>query len=308
MHEPLVDHGVLFVVSGRKHLNVLVVAIWSLRRHWQGPIHVAVGDEHAEPVVRLIAKDKRLDGLYGDITWKRWQPPTGNHGDGYRQKTFMDGLTIFGSTIFLDADTLVRGSIEPLFTPKPYGVTLTQFADWKSNGRKISGRIEGWKDVAAGDVAKMQAEPLPAINTGVLSWRWGDEAEAFFREWKELTAKKPVFINDELAAQLIFHRHAVRVLDSRWNCSPIHDRRKDGVVLHFHGKKHVNREQGRAIWLPAYDQCVRENIAGIADWTATEIDGDRRLRQYLDGRDGAGTLNGDEDEETVPFVEEDSLR
>ena len=308
------DFGVLYLISGTKHLAVLVVSIFSLRKSgYDGPIHIAVGDDAAEEVVTLIAKDSYLQRLKGDerstfswnLTWGRWQPPTGQRGDGYRQKCFMDSLSPFEKTVFLDADTIVRGSLDPLFTPEPYGVTLTQFSDWKSNGRKIPGRIKSWTDVAPGDVAEMLAKSYPAINTGILSWRKSPEADAFFQEWRELSAKKPVFIVDELAAQLIFWRHAVRVLGSRWNCSPIHDHsdsRGNAIIFHFHGKKHINREQGRAIWLPVYDECCRLGIASINKWTPA---GDKRLREYLEGkhRDGAGEPD-DEETLTVPDEED----
>lgn len=280
--------GVLYMVSGNRHSNVLVTSIFSLRKSgYKGPIQIAVGDEQAEGVAFAIAMDDRLArlcGLFDGISVQRWEAPSGKRGDGYAQKTFMDTLSPFDSTVFLDADTIVRGNLTPLFTPEPYGVTLTAFSDWVSNGRKIPGRIKGWTDVAPDDVAEMLSKPYPAINTGVLSWRNGPESAAFFREWKELTAKKPIFIVDELAAQLIFWRHGVRVLDSRWNSSPIHDskdRLGNAVVIHLHGKKHVNREQGREIWLPLYDECCRLNIAGIRDWTPG---GDRRLREYLESQ------------------------
>lgn len=278
----LTTRGVLYLISGSKHLNVAVVSAYSLRKSgYTGSIHIAVGDDAAQEVVSRMAQDNSLHGPYRNFTWHRWQPPTGQRGDNYRAKTFMDGLSPFDETVFLDADTVVRGSLDPLFTPEPFGVTLTAFSDWKSNGRKIPGRIKGWTDVAADDVAEMLSKPYPAINTGVLSWRKSEEANKFFRAWQELCARKNVFINDEITAQLIFWRHAVRVLDSRWNHSPVHDNRTDWTISHFHGKKHVNREQGRKIWLPLYDECVKMNIAGIRDWTPA---GDRRLREYLDGK------------------------
>ena len=275
------NRGILYMISGTKHLNVLVTSIYSLRSSgYIGPIHIAVGDDGPEDVVRKILEDPRLTGpdAYANITWDRWQAPTGRKGDGWAQKTFMDTLSPFESTVFLDADTIVRGDINPLFTPQEFAVTLTQFSDWKSNGRKIQGRIAPWIDVAPDDVRKMSAKAFPAINTGILSWRNCNEARAFFNEWRSLTAKKPCFINDELAAQLIFWRHRTRVLDSRWNHSPIYDHREDWVITHLHGKKHVNRDQGRAIWLPVYEQCVRFNIADINSWTPGN---DKRLREFL---------------------------
>lgn len=239
------------------------------------------------------------------MTWQRWSPPSGQRGMAYAAKTWMDSLSHFERTLFIDADTLVVGDIWPIFQFGEYGVTLTQFSSWLSSGRKIANRIRPWMDLAPDDVRKMAAEPLPAVNTGVIAFDRSDGAAAFFAEWKSLTMKRPCFICDELSAQIIYHRHAVRVLDSRWNCSPIHDARKDAVIYHFHGRKHVNREQGRAIWLPAYDECCRLNIADINAWTPA---GDKRLREYLEGRDGAGTLNGD-DEDTEPAPkEEDALR
>jgi len=290
----MMDHGVLFLISGTKHLPVLAVSIFSLRKSgYKGPIHIAVGDDEAAKVVKLIAQDDTLHGVYRNLTWRRWSPPTGQRGDGYRMKTFMDGLSPFGQTIFLDADTVVRGSLDPLFTPKPFGVTLTQFSDWTSNGRKIPGRIKSWTDVAPGDVAEMLAKSYPAINTGVLSWRKSAEADAFFQEWKELSAKHPCFIVDELAAQLIFWRHAVRVLDSRWNHSPIHGRRNDWAIAHLHGRKHVNRDQGREVWLPVFDECCKLNIAEIRNWMPA---GDKRLREYLDGKGEVDTCIEEETE------------
>ena len=303
MAELLADRGVLFLISGNRHLNVLVVAIHSLRKSgWQGSIHIACGDDAAEPVVRMIAKDERLRG-YGDITWKRWKKPDEQRNDKYRQKTFMDQLTLFEQTVYLDADTLVLGSIEPLFQFGPHAVTLTQFSDWSSNGRKIPNRILPWRDVAPADVDEMISKPYPAINTGVMAFDRSEASQKFFQEWRELTAKRICFICDELSCQLIFHRHACRVLDDRWNASPIHSERARGgqaVILHGHGFKFIKRDQGRAIWWPWYDECVKQNIAGLADWTPG---GDKHLRAVLEGsRDGAGTPD---DEETAPCHEDE---
>lgn len=47
----------------------------------------------------------------------------------------------------------------------------------------------------------------------------------------------------------------------------------------------VNREQGRAIWLPLYDEACKFNLAEIRGWTPAS---DRRLKEFLEARDGAG--------------------
>jgi hypothetical protein len=296
------DSGVLYMLAGNKHGPVLAVSIWSLRKTgYIGPVHIAIGDDKAAEVCQHIAADPRL----GPITTARWQPPTGKRGTVYLAKTFMYGLSPFERTLFVDADTLVVGDINPLFefgqytAAGPAGVTLTQFSNWVSDGRKISGRIKSWADVVPDDVKEMQSKAYPAINTGVLSFDRSPGAAAFFADWKSTTEKKVVFICDELAAQLIFHRHAVRVLDDRYNASPIHSERahkSEAVLLHFHGKKHVNRPQGRKLWLPVYDECVKHNLANIRAWTPA---GDRRLKEFLRDRDGAGRPDEDRDDETT---------
>lgn len=265
------------MLTGTKHANVMVVAIHSLRKSgYRGPIHIACGDDGSQEIAAHIFADERL----APVTYKRWTPPTGSRNSGYLSKTWMNGLSPYARTVFLDADTMTVGDLAPLFDfPSP--VVLTQFSEWRSNGRKISGRIRPWADVAPDDVAEMTTKSYPAINTGVIAFDRSPAADSYFREWRELTAKKPVFICDELASQLIFWRHAVKVLDSRYNCSPIHDRRPDAIVWHGHGFKFIKREQGRKLWMPAYDQCVRENIARIAEWTPAN---DRHLKSYLQGR------------------------
>lgn len=273
----MADSGVLFMLTGQKHANVLVVSIHSLRKSgYRGPVHIAVGDEAAQEIAVHCFADERL----APLSYKRWKPPSGFRNSGYLSKTWMDTLPPFERTVFLDADTMVVGDLAPLFEHES-PVVLTQFSSWLSNGRKISGRIRPWGDVAPDDVREMSGNSYRAVNTGVIAFDRSEASRRFFAEWRTLTQKKPVFICDELSAQLIYWRHAVVVLDSRYNCSPIHDRREDAVVYHFHGRKHVNREQGRKIWLPLYDECVRLNVARIAEWTPGS---DRRLREFLEGR------------------------
>ena len=270
------------MLANNKHGPVAVVSVWSLRKAGCFlPVHMAVADDKAQAVAEAIACDPRL----APFTWARWTPPSGMRNSGYLSKTHMGDLTPFEETLFLDADTMVVGDLGPLFDFSTHSVILTQFAKWLSNGRTIRGRIKQWADVAPGDVSYMSSHTAPAINTGVIAWQRDERSAAFMDEWKQLTARKPVFICDELAAQLIFWRHNVKVLDSRYNCSPTKDGRKDAVIYHFHGKKHVNREQGRAIWLPAYEEACKFNLADLRSWTPAS---DRRLREFLDARDGAG--------------------
>ena len=296
------DSGILYMIVGRKHHPVLVVSIFSLRKHWQGPVHIAAGDEAGEEIAKLICHDDRLHGKDGRTTWERWSPPTEPRGATYYSKCWMQELSPFDQTVFLDADTIIEKPLDVLFefdgansapmrTRDPgcfsmggWRINLTRFASWPSNGRKITGRLKPWAVHAPFDYRTMTTQNLPAINTGVVSFDKSEQAGEFFRDWKETCKKNVSFICDELAAQLIFHRHAVRVVDARWNASPIHcddATNEAAVVRHFHGRKHVNRWEGRRYWLPVYNECVRENIAQIAEWTPGS---DRRLREWLESQ------------------------
>ena len=263
------------MLANDKHAPVLVVSIWSLRKAGCFlPVHMAVADDKSQAVAERIARDPRL----APFTWARWTPPSGMRNSGYLAKTYMGTLTPFEETLFLDADTMVVGGLEPLFDFTTHSVILTQFAKWLSNGRTIRGRIKQWADVAPGDVSYMSSHTAPAINTGVIAWQRDSHSAAFMDEWKQLTARKPVFICDELAAQLIFWRHNVKVLNSRFNSSPVKDKRNDALIYHGHGFKFIKKEEGRRVWWPAYQEALAFNIASLREWTPA---GDKHLKKYL---------------------------
>ncbi len=270
------NRGILYLLANDKHAAVLVVSIWSLRKAGCFlPVHMAVADDKAQAVAERIARDPRL----APFTWARWEAPSGPRGSAYAAKTHMQSLSPFEETLFHDADTLVCGDVMPMFDFHVEAVTLTQFSTWVSNGRKITGRLKPWAELAPDDVKMNASRPLPAINTGVLSFDKSPEAGAFFEEWQSLTYKKIMFIVDELTCQLIFWRHSCRVLDSRYNSSPIHDKRTDAAIYHGHGFKFIKKEQGRRIWWPAYQEALTFNIASLGEWTPA---GDKHLKKYLD--------------------------
>lgn len=271
------DVGCLYMLTNDKHANVLAVSIWSLcKSGWKAGIHIACGDDKAERIAKFCADDARLD-----VTWHRWQHPTGKRGTAYYAKTMMNELSPFNRTVFLDADTLIVRDISALLPTAEHPVVLTSFAEWVSTGKKISKRIRPWEGVCPTEVAEQLSRPFPALNTGVLSFSRSEAAQAFFADWQATTAKRIAFICDEIGAQLCFTRHPVKVLDDRYNCSPVHSRHERPVIYHGHGFKFIKKEQGRKLWMPWYDRAVAENVASIKEWTPA---GDRHLKSYLQSR------------------------
>ena len=266
--------GVLYYLAGDQHWVVATVSLMSLRDHWTGPVGVMLGDKKAEVLFSRLASDERLAPLlpirFKSDSYRR-------HG-GYMNKPKMVRSSPFESTVFLDADTAIMQSIDPLFITPTGRVRLTRYANWVTTGRKVAGRIKKWSDVAPDLVAAQLAEELPAINTGVLAFGSGERSQQFGKAWEEMTARRPSFIADEIAAQLIWMTHGAELVDDRWNCSPIYGKQKEDVrVWHFHGKKHT-RPNALPLWLPLYKRAIREDIGGIASWTPA---GDRRLAAYL---------------------------
>jgi hypothetical protein len=109
----------------------------------------------------------------------------------------------------------------------------------------------------------MLAKPWPAINTGVMAWT--RNCMEFAGDWRTTTLKNVSFICDEIACQLIYPDHSCRVFDDRWNASPVYSRLDGNVkILHGHGRKFWTKEEGRRVWLPAYNMCLARDYAKIA--------------------------------------------
>ena len=270
--------GVLYYLLGTRHWNVAVTSLLSLREVYDGPVSVLLVDDLALEMFDRIKKDGRLDPIDG-IDFRSKQQVYGRH-TGYMNKPKIVFASPYDSTVYLDADTIVAKPIDSLFG-KQYGGRpwLTMFAGWQTNGGRMKRRLLRWKEVMPDEVEYQTTHPLPAINTGVVSFTKGERAELFGADWMATTESNPGFIADEMAAQLLIRDHGVILVDDRWNCSPIYGKFKDDVVVwHLHGRKHL-REVALPIWWPWYQRAVEMNLAGIAEWTPSGVD---RLARKLE--------------------------
>lgn len=267
--------GVIYMNTGLKHANHVVISLFSLRDHWKGPVALIAGCDQSEQIFRYCIDDGRL----GDLELIRWNAPTRKtsgfkSGTQYANKCEMGKLSPFERTVFLDADTLVVDDISDAFPRElTEEVRLTWFADWWTTDRRMMGRIEPWRDVALREVSRSLANKLPAINTGVIGFT--SLSTKWFEAWREMTLRNVGFICDEIAAQLIFPDHPHCILDERWNASVIFSVDKDGKpkrqqdirIWHGHGFKFLKKPTGRALWMPYYERAVAEGIARINEWT-----------------------------------------
>lgn len=255
--------GVLYMLIGQRHAPLLAVSIHSLRNHYSGPVAILAGDETAERYARLIAADSRA----GDVRVIRWEFIGGQRGAVYAAKTRMWELSPFDRTVFLDADTVVVGDFSAL-CPTDNEIVLTRFADWRTTGRRMQGRIMQWKDVAPILVSRMVSHSFDAINTGCVGF--SKSSGRFFAAWNELCARRISFICDELSCQLVYPDFPHRVLSDEYNFCAIHSKTpiESARVLHFHGgnAKLHNRPEYHRLWWPAFSLARDEGFAGLNDW------------------------------------------
>ena len=258
--------GVLYLSMGQKHAIHLIVSVCSLREHYQGPVAIVTDTGEGLDVAARIADDASLGPV---LLIPRPEMRAGGHGVSYLCKTWLPPISPFDRTIYLDADTVVVGDISPLWPDLESGETiLTQFADWVSTGGKMRQRILGWQEAEPERVRRMLRCDYPAINTGVVAW--SRNSTAFAKDWAETGARRVSWIGDEIAAQLIFPDHRVRVFDDRFNASVVFapygmsvETRKDVRVAHGHGNKFWKRPSGQSIYMPHYLRFLEADRCGL---------------------------------------------
>jgi hypothetical protein len=270
------DFGVIFMTYGRKHSANLIVAVSTLRDHWRGSVSILCGDSDGLEVGRRIANEFDSINL---IEFDRYTSQEYGRGASYHTKTQMGNLSPYFYSVFLDADTVVTGDIQPLF-PEGAEVVLTQFANWRTTGRAMRKRIEAWRPVARDEVVTCLSWGYPAINTGVLGF--SKTGRLFTDAWAEMSSRRVSFMCDEIAAQLIFLGFPHRVERDHFNASPVYSEwmKKDSdkaIVIHGHGGKFCKNEFARSIYLPLVAPLWQSNIAGIKEYSQEN----KRWRRYL---------------------------
>lgn len=276
--------GVIYLLTGPSHAARAVVSIWSLRKHFQGPVTVFTTRPESHQIGDLCARDSRLN-----VAHVRVEEAKVRKNSAFLTKLDLLINPVYSTTVYLDADTLVVGPIDPLINvAQEDQFHATRFANWVSSGKIMSKRISRWQSLPQKryDPAWMKElvnEALierPAVNGGVFATRQG---AALLQPWRELayTGWK-TFICDEVALQLLLHRYPHRLLDCRFNCSPRHAGQvADTRIWHFHGEKHLAAGLAQSLWLPAFDECQKRNVAEIREWMPA---GDDALAKYLGER------------------------
>jgi hypothetical protein len=243
----------------------LAVSLFTLRRHWHGPITIMV-DDVCLGMAGRIAADPRITA-----DTQRIEAVSGPRHSCYITKSMIPSWTPYDYTLLIDGDTTIHGPLDELFEGD-FPLTITQFSNWQSQGGRVSQRINWWRGRSPAIdalVAAQLARPWPAINTGVISFRRGYPQMA---TWHAITkAGAGLHMTDELAMQLLqgdLPADECRVVDDRWNWSPQYGvaQRENVRIIHFHGGKHVRKAEGRRLWEPEFRAAFDADVGGMKGW------------------------------------------
>lgn len=267
-----------YLMSGAAHLPYLVVSLESLRHHWDGPTVVHAWPESYD-IACEIYQDSRLQ--VSDVCLRR---------PAYRGKNsqFLDKIQLMMSLpkdtlqVYLDADTMPVGTLDPLFkTAAFYGFAATQFNAWVTGGSRgvIKNRIErllNYEVIEKDYVKEVLGNKWPSPNGGIFACNPNSEVLPIWYEWS--FAAKDVFISDETVLHVLQPKFVptkrMKVIEGGiFNCSPKHRPEdldpEDVVVWHFHGDSNVRPEKsiaGYEMWLPRYHEVLEANYGGIKRW------------------------------------------
>jgi hypothetical protein len=278
--EILMDsRGIIMFNRGEKIVVRAIVALYSLRKHWDGPITFYV--EKPYPV----EFDEVLGYFKCDIV---------HNEERHDFKTLVRKNSLFENppydrTLWIDADVIVNGKIDEMFDYlDSCDMAIPHFAGWISSGHHISARINRFKGIATDSYLTEALKPHPAINTGVLSFRKSEKWAKFVRDWTDLAnraSQKHIFIPDEVACQILYPSMkewglTCFIAPTDFNVSVLHDhgQSKDPRIFHFHGDKQVLDVPTCDQWKKTFKEMCDGNIANINSFLKYA---DKRLAIYL---------------------------
>lgn len=269
--------GICYLLTGPAHAARLIVSLYTLRRFYSGNVVVFTTKDESKRIGEFCAQDHRLRVVHRTMT----EVPIA------KNSSFVTKIALlldppFDITAYLDCDTLISGPIDELFAvTNAEEFVATRFGNWVTTGTIVRRRIERWRTVASErfDTPKLVDSAIrtsrPSVNGGVCAARRG---ASILQPWFDLAMDgRDTFICDEVALHLLLHHHPHRLLDARFNNSPVYGGEHDIRIWHFHGDRHV-RQDGVARWLPAMQAAYRDNIAQIANWAPGA---DKGLRQLM---------------------------
>ena len=265
------DFGIAYLLTKITHAARMVVSIYSLRRYYSGEITIVTTTNEAAEIAGRCVNDpalrvshRRLDLRY-DLTTRN---------GSYLTKVALISQPVYPATVFLDADTLVVGSIEPLVSASISNqIVVTSYCDWMTTDKPVKKNLATWRQIEQKKndidlkhlIELTTTVSLPAINLGVIGIQ---KNATIIDEWRSLAELgQDMFLPDEASFQFLLPRHQHFLLGSEFNCSPSYCTTNEARIYHFIAGTHLHKQADQDAWLPMYRECRSRGIAGIQDWS-----------------------------------------
>ena len=266
--------GVTYLHAGTKCSARLAVSLSSLRDYWDGPVmvfHYSEGGSEIPEFVRRICNQFRAKISTLGCESKRI----------YVKKVAAARQSPFRWTMFLDADTLVRAPLDQYFAwIRESGTVLTNFANWRTSGKIIGGRIRKWEGVYP-ELIEPAMNYGVAINTGTFGVTAGSE---FLDHWMTVATlgdEVGIPLTDELAAQLIAPQHTHFLAPPEWGYSVRFGEQvsppETAKIAHLHGNKHLTDNVVGGWWKQRAMRLLADPALTFQAW------GDKRFEGWLQG-------------------------
>lgn len=275
--------GVLYFNRGTACYIRLLTSIFSLRKHYAGPI--------------TLLQEGELDAGIADLLTNfsvAVQFVAETDDTVLVKKSSLWREMPYDCAMFLDSDTIVRGPVDEFLEwTKHWGFVATWFNGWSTNGSQMRKRIEEWARVVP-ELVQPAIAYGKAINTGVQGWSKG---AAILPAYEELTRRGDAagcsrIMLDEIALQLLLPHHRHYLAHHVWNTSGKFGAMEQARIVHYHGKKHAIRDNPRcAFWKEAYFELVNSFPESKAVLAASW--GDKHLARFF------GDLGGQREDLTV---------
>jgi hypothetical protein len=275
-----VRRGITFFNFGGSCMARLLVALHSLRKHYQGEIVVFLASND-----RFNERASYDIGTFAKIQWFDLEA-LAKRNMKCVIKPALFAMSPFDTTLMMDGDLVFQGDPSELFEPtEKEGFLLTKFSTWNTDGRKMSARIAKFKDTfSEADWLKISSgDPtvgkIAAVNIGVMGFsKQHPSYEGTLKRWKDLTMQVAgQHMADEHAAQVLYPLVPCALVGPEWNQSCVYPSDKDytkAKVVHYHGCKESEPTRASSrIWLKAFeDLAMSRQVSGLMEYVCWQGD------------------------------------
>jgi len=296
--------GVLYLMVGTKHAEHLAMSIYTLRKHWGGAIAIMVGDDRAREYcdrftslngVQLVHFDyANVAKGSGSMYLTKTQM---HHLSPFDRTIFLDADTLVAGDItnvfptgnelnitswmgWVSTGRMMSGRIKEWRGVAEREVERMLAKSWPAINtgvigfsRKCHTQMDAWHEMTLRNISFICDEIAmqllyPDYECNLLDSSY-NASPNFSQTWK--TYRVP--IHDSAGEMTIEHNGEQVPIASMAHMESIRKWSRDNEdrttvrIWHGHGNKFIKKPFGRVIWWPIYQQAIKDNFCGIADWT-----------------------------------------